>query len=148
LPPPHFARSVSHLPPPSRSPCQASSASIIEIKMSVSSCWELWTGTNWTWSPQAKTMAGSRKSKCSGFFRNCGSINACSINAAKKDPHEGYRTLVDGQVVYIHPSSAIFNRQPEWVVYHELVQTTNKSFVTTIVIRRPIPVVIRSTRAH
>jgi ATP-dependent RNA helicase DHX8/PRP22 len=29
-------------------------------------------------------------------------------------------------VVYIHPSSAIFNRQPEWVVYHELVQTTKE----------------------
>jgi len=44
--------------------------------------------------------------KCvlSGFFRN----------AAKKDPQEGYRTLVDSQVVYIHPSSALFNRQPEW----------------------------------
>ena len=38
----------------------------------------------------------------------------------------GYRTLVDGQAVYIHPSSAIFNRQPEWVVYHELVQTTKE----------------------
>uniref|UniRef100_A0A1B0CY45 RNA helicase n=1 Tax=Lutzomyia longipalpis TaxID=7200 RepID=A0A1B0CY45_LUTLO len=55
-------------------------------------------------------------------------------NAAKKDPQEGYRTLVDSQVVYIHPSSALFNRQPEWVVYHELVQTTKEYMreVTTI----------------
>jgi ATP-dependent RNA helicase DHX8/PRP22 len=45
-----------------------------------------------------------QKTVCSGFFRN----------AAKKDPQEGYRTLVDSQVVYIHPSSALFNRQPEW----------------------------------
>lgn len=45
-----------------------------------------------------------QKAVCSGFFRN----------AAKKDPQEGYRTLVDSQVVYIHPSSALFNRQPEW----------------------------------
>ncbi|PNI17547.1 DHX8 isoform 8, partial [Pan troglodytes] len=27
-----------------------------------------------------------------------------------------YRTLIDQQVVYIHPSSALFNRQPEWTV--------------------------------
>uniref|UniRef100_T1IJJ9 DEAD-box helicase OB fold domain-containing protein n=1 Tax=Strigamia maritima TaxID=126957 RepID=T1IJJ9_STRMM len=34
--------------------------------------------------------------------------------------------LVDDQVVYIHPSSALFSRQPEWVVYHKIVQTTKK----------------------
>lgn len=57
-----------------------------------------------------------QKAICSGFFRN----------SAKKDPQEGYRTLVDNQVVYIHPSSALFNRQPPWVIYHELVLTTKE----------------------
>ena len=59
-----------------------------------------------------------------GFFRN----------AAKKDPQEGYRTLVDAQMVSIHPSSALFHRQPEWVVFHEVVQTTKEYLreVTTI----------------
>ncbi|XP_040074581.1 ATP-dependent RNA helicase DHX8 [Ixodes scapularis] len=72
----------------------------------------------------AKNTARVQKAVCSGFFRN----------AAKKDPQEGYRTLVDGQVVYIHPSSALFNRQPEWVVYYELVLTTKEYMreVTTI----------------
>nr|XP_029734851.1 LOW QUALITY PROTEIN: ATP-dependent RNA helicase DHX8-like [Aedes albopictus] len=71
-----------------------------------------------------KNTVRVQKTICSGFFRN----------AAKKDPQEGYRTLVDSQVVYIHPSSALFNRQPEWVVYHELVQTTKEYMreVTTI----------------
>lgn len=71
-----------------------------------------------------KSSAKVQQAICSGFFRN----------AAKKDPQEGYRTLVDSQVVYIHPSSALFNRQPEWVVYHELVQTTKEYMreVTTI----------------
>ncbi|XP_014219394.1 ATP-dependent RNA helicase DHX8 [Copidosoma floridanum] len=64
----------------------------------------------------AKNTVRIQKDVCSGFFRN----------AAKKDPQEGYRTLVDSQVVYIHPSSALFNRQPEWVIYHELVQTTKE----------------------
>ncbi|CAG0902485.1 unnamed protein product, partial [Cyprideis torosa] len=50
-----------------------------------------------------KNTARVQKAICSGFFRN----------ASKKDPQEGYRTLVDSQVVYIHPSSALFNRQPE-----------------------------------
>ncbi|KAF6768880.1 hypothetical protein AHF37_12736 [Paragonimus kellicotti] len=50
-----------------------------------------------------KKTAMAQKAILSGFFRN----------AAKKDPQEGYRTLVDQQVVYIHPSSALFNRQPD-----------------------------------
>ncbi|CAF4179974.1 unnamed protein product [Rotaria sp. Silwood2] len=57
-----------------------------------------------------------QKAICSGFFRN----------AAKRDPQEGYRTLVDSQVVYIHPSSSIYHRQPEWLCYHELVFTTKE----------------------
>jgi ATP-dependent RNA helicase DHX8/PRP22 len=29
-------------------------------------------------------------------------------------------------VVYIHPSSSLFNRAPEWLIYHELVLTTKE----------------------
>jgi len=57
-----------------------------------------------------------QKAICSGFF----------ANAAKKDPNEGYKTLVEGQPVYIHPSSTLFNRNPDWVIYHELVLTTKE----------------------
>lgn len=71
-----------------------------------------------------QNTAKLQKAICSGFFRN----------ASKKDPQEGYRTLVDGQVVYIHPSSALFHQQPEWVIYHEIVLTTKEYMreVTTI----------------
>ena len=57
-----------------------------------------------------------RKAICSGFFRH----------AAKKDPQEGYKTLIEGTPVYIHPSSALFNRAPEWLIYHQLVLTTRE----------------------
>ena len=57
-----------------------------------------------------------RRSIASGFFRH----------AAKKDPQEGYKTLVEGTPVYIHPSSALFNRNPEWIIYHELILTTRE----------------------
>eukprot|EP01006_Ploeotia_vitrea_P017908 TRINITY_DN49148_c0_g1_i1.p1 TRINITY_DN49148_c0_g1~~TRINITY_DN49148_c0_g1_i1.p1 ORF type:complete len:854 (+),score=492.60 TRINITY_DN49148_c0_g1_i1:312-2564(+) len=56
------------------------------------------------------------KAIASGYF----------MNAAKKDPVEGYRTLVENQPVFIHPSSALFNRQPEWVIYHKLVMTSKE----------------------
>lgn len=34
--------------------------------------------------------------------------------------------MVDGQGVFIHPSSALFNKNPEWVIYHELVLTSKE----------------------
>eukprot|EP01116_Phalansterium_solitarium_P004540 TRINITY_DN1557_c0_g2_i1.p1 TRINITY_DN1557_c0_g2~~TRINITY_DN1557_c0_g2_i1.p1 ORF type:complete len:1212 (-),score=365.03 TRINITY_DN1557_c0_g2_i1:225-3860(-) len=65
-----------------------------------------------------------RKAICAGFFSH----------AAKKDPQEGYKTMVEGQPVYIHPSSALFQKNPDWVVYHELVLTTKEYMreITTI----------------
>ncbi|KAL6523614.1 hypothetical protein OROGR_017217 [Orobanche gracilis] len=63
-----------------------------------------------------KNFQKIRKAIAAGFF----------YHAARKDPQEGYRTLVENQPVYIHPSSALFQRQPDWVVYHELVMTTKE----------------------
>ncbi|KAN0061262.1 DEAH-box ATP-dependent RNA helicase prp22 [Thecaphora frezii] len=58
-----------------------------------------------------------RKAICSGYFRN----------AAKKDPQEGYKCLAEGGgTVYIHPSSSLFNRAPEYCIYHEVVLTTRE----------------------
>ena len=54
-----------------------------------------------------------RRALCAGFFRN----------VARKDPQEGYKTVVEGTPCYIHPSSALFGKSAEWVIYHELVMT-------------------------
>jgi ATP-dependent RNA helicase DHX8/PRP22 len=67
-----------------------------------------------------------RKCIVSGFF----------MNAAKKDPQEGYKTMVEGQPVFIHPSSALFNKNPEWVLYHELVLTT-KEYMRNVLVVEP-----------
>jgi ATP-dependent RNA helicase DHX8/PRP22 len=63
------------------------------------------------------------KAICAGFF----------TNAAKKDPQEGYKTLVDQTPVYIHPSSSLFQKNPEYVIYHELVLTT-KEYMRNIMV--------------
>lgn len=57
-----------------------------------------------------------RRAICSGYFRH----------AAKKDPQEGYKTLVEGTPVFLHPSSSLFNRAPDFCVYHELVLTSRE----------------------
>ena len=67
-----------------------------------------------------------RMAICGGFFRH----------AAKKDPQEGYKTLTEGTVVHIHPSSALFQKQPEWVIYHELV-LTSKEYMREVVTIEP-----------
>ncbi|RDW80841.1 ATP-dependent RNA helicase DHX8 [Coleophoma crateriformis] len=57
-----------------------------------------------------------RQALCGGFFRN----------SARKDPQEGYKTLIEGTPVYLHPSSALFGKQAEWVIYHTLVLTSKE----------------------
>lgn len=57
-----------------------------------------------------------RRAIVSGYF----------VNTAKKDPQEGFRTMVEGQPVYTHPSSALYYKSPQWVLYHELVLTTKE----------------------
>jgi len=57
-----------------------------------------------------------RKSIVAGFFNHC----------CRRDPTEGYRTLLDHNNVFIHPSSALHMKNPEWLVYHELVLTTRE----------------------
>ena len=58
----------------------------------------------------------ARQALCSGFFRN----------AARKDPQEGYKTLIEGTPVYMHPSSALFGKPAEHVIFHTLVLTTKE----------------------
>eukprot|EP01035_Chromulina_nebulosa_P020626 gene20626-26743_t len=65
-----------------------------------------------------------KKSIISGYF----------TNVAKKDPQDGYKTIVDGQNVFIHPASAVFNKNPEWLLYHELVLTSKEYMRNVLVI--------------
>merc|ERR1719342_1317751 len=83
---------------------------------------------------EKQALADQKKAKFNQPEGDHLTLLAVFRNAAKKDPQEGYRTLVDSQIVSIHPSSALFHRQPEWVVFHEVVQTTKEYMreVTTV----------------
>ncbi|KAI7826677.1 P-loop containing nucleoside triphosphate hydrolase protein [Kickxella alabastrina] len=63
-----------------------------------------------------------RRALCAGFFRH----------AAKRDPQEGYKTLIEGTPVYIHPSSALFNKNPEWVIYDGLVTVVEPRWMVEV----------------
>lgn len=65
-----------------------------------------------------------RKSLVSGFF----------FNAAKRDSQVGYKTITGGTAVAIHPSSSLYGKEYEYVMYHSLVLTSREymSQVTAI----------------
>ncbi|ELR04261.1 hypothetical protein GMDG_06661 [Pseudogymnoascus destructans 20631-21] len=71
-----------------------------------------------------RDTARVRRALCAGFFRS----------AARKDPTEGYKTLIEGTPVSLHPSSALFGKQAEWVIYHTLVLTSKEYMHQTTVI--------------
>ena len=66
-----------------------------------------------------------RQALCSGFFRN----------SARKDQQEScYKTLTESTPVYLHPSSALFGKPAEHVIYHTLVLTTKEYMQCTTAI--------------
>ena len=74
-----------------------------------------------------KNYTALRRAFVSGFFEH----------AAKKDSQsDGYKTIVENQMVYIHPSSAVFQRHPDWVIYHELV-LTSKEYMRSVIAIEP-----------
>lgn len=49
---------------------------------------------------------------------------------------DSYRTVKNGQAVYIHPSSVLIEVNPKWVIYYELV-LTSKEYMRSVMPLRP-----------
>uniref|UniRef100_A0A8C2GRB4 RNA helicase n=1 Tax=Cyprinus carpio TaxID=7962 RepID=A0A8C2GRB4_CYPCA len=47
-------------------------------------------------------------------------------------PQRGFKTVKHQQTVYVHPNSSLFEEQPRWMIYHELVFTT-KEFMRQVI---------------
>lgn len=65
-----------------------------------------------------------RKALCAGFFKH----------SSKRDPQEGYKTIVEQTPVHLHPSSSLFGKNADYVIYHTLLLTSKEYMhcVTTI----------------
>lgn len=63
-----------------------------------------------------------RRCLTSGFF----------VHAARMQPDGSFRTVDGGTVLYAHPSSLLFNRKADWVIFHEIMETGNKTFIRDI----------------
>ncbi|XP_061475135.1 pre-mRNA-splicing factor ATP-dependent RNA helicase DHX16 [Rhineura floridana] len=62
-----------------------------------------------------------RKAITAGFFYHTARLT-----------RSGYKSVKHQQTVFIHPNSSLFEEQPRWLIYHELVFTT-KEFMRQVI---------------
>ncbi|RYP93711.1 hypothetical protein DL770_000083 [Monosporascus sp. CRB-9-2] len=53
-------------------------------------------------------------------------------HAAKMQPDGSFRNVEGGTVLYAHPSSLMFNRKADWVIFHEVMETGSKIFIRDV----------------
>ncbi|KAI1471814.1 P-loop containing nucleoside triphosphate hydrolase protein [Daldinia caldariorum] len=53
-------------------------------------------------------------------------------HAARMQPDGSFRNVEGGTTLYAHPSSLMFNRKADWVIFHEVMETGNKIFIRDI----------------
>ncbi|KAI0484431.1 P-loop containing nucleoside triphosphate hydrolase protein [Xylariaceae sp. FL0804] len=53
-------------------------------------------------------------------------------HAAKMQPDGSFRNVQGGTVLHAHPSSLMFNRKADWVIFHEAMETGSKIFIRDV----------------
>lgn len=53
-------------------------------------------------------------------------------HAARMQPDGTFRNVAGGTTLHAHPSSLMFNRKADWVLFHEVMETGNKTFIRDI----------------
>ncbi|KAL8731299.1 MAG: hypothetical protein Q9166_003523 [cf. Caloplaca sp. 2 TL-2023] len=63
-----------------------------------------------------------RKCLTTGYF----------AHAARMQPDGSFRAVSGNVVLHAHPSSLLFNRKADWVIFHEVLETGDKTFIRDI----------------
>ncbi|KAB5582652.1 P-loop containing nucleoside triphosphate hydrolase protein [Coniochaeta sp. 2T2.1] len=53
-------------------------------------------------------------------------------HAARMQPDGTFRNVSGGTVLHAHPSSLMFNRKADWVIFHEVFETGNKIYIRDV----------------
>jgi ATP-dependent RNA helicase DDX35 len=53
-------------------------------------------------------------------------------HAARMQPDGTFRNVSGTTVLHAHPSSIMFNRKADWVIFHEVMETGSKTFIRDI----------------
>ncbi|KAI9734824.1 MAG: hypothetical protein M1834_001902 [Cirrosporium novae-zelandiae] len=71
---------------------------------------------------QSEKGESIRRCLTTGFF----------AHAARMQPDGSFKTVNGGIVLHAHPSSLMFNRKADWVIFHEIMETGNKTYIREI----------------
>ncbi|GAO49035.1 helicase associated domain-containing protein [Saitoella complicata NRRL Y-17804] len=63
-----------------------------------------------------------RRCLVSGYF----------AHAARMQPDGTYKMIKGGETLWAHPTSVMFNRKADWIVFYEIVETDKKIFIRDI----------------
>ena len=63
-----------------------------------------------------------RKCLTTGYFSH----------AARMQPDGSFKTVNQGTTLYAHPSSLMFNRKADWVIFHEILETGDKVYIRDV----------------
>lgn len=53
-------------------------------------------------------------------------------HAARMQPDGTFRNVEGGTVLHAHPTSLMFNRKADWVIFHDVMETAGKTFIRDI----------------
>ncbi|KAL9636334.1 MAG: hypothetical protein Q9164_002880 [Protoblastenia rupestris] len=75
-------------------------------------------------SPDTQPNKGEQIRKCltAGYF----------AHAARMQPDGTFKTVNGAMTLHAHPSSLMFNRKADWVIFHEVLETGDKTFIRDI----------------
>lgn len=73
---------------------------------------------------RSETATGESIRRCltTGYF----------AHAARMQPDGSFRNVSGNTILWAHPSSVMFNRKSDWVIFHEVVETGNKTFIRDV----------------
>ncbi|CAZ81000.1 unnamed protein product [Tuber melanosporum] len=71
----------------------------------------------------SRAVSGIRRCLTTGYF----------AHVARMQPDGSFRS-VNGMQLWAHPSSVMFNRKADWVVFHEVVETGKKTFIRDVTV--------------
>lgn len=78
--------------------------------------------------------ANSTTAAASGVQKRAEQIRRCLTtgyfaHVARMQPDGTFRNVAGGTILHAHPSSLMFHRKADWVVFHEIMETGDKTYI-------------------
>ncbi|KAK5997814.1 putative ATP-dependent RNA helicase DHX35 [Cladobotryum mycophilum] len=88
-------------------------------------------------SKQQQSSSSNTASESSSSSKKAEQIRRCLTSgyfahAARMQPDGTFRNVEGGTVLHAHPNSLMFNRKADWVVFHEVMETGEKTFIRDV----------------